>query len=143
AMDECDLVAETREEEPLLERRVAAADDEDVLVPEERAVARCARRHAAALQPLLRIEPEPAGTRAGCDDDGVGAVFLVLDPDAERPLREVDPGHVVGHEFGAEAFRLAPELGHHLGPHDPVGIARVVDRKSTRLNSSHQIISYA
>jgi hypothetical protein len=125
-MNERHLVAEPGEEEPLLERRVAAADHEDVLVPEERAVARCARRHTAPLEALFRLEPEPAGARAGGDDDRAGAVLLTLDPDAERPLREVDPGYVIGNELGAEALCLAAELRHHLGAHDPVRIARIV-----------------
>ena len=125
-MDDRDLVAEAREEEPLLERRVAATDHEDVLVAEERAVTSRARRHAAPLQPIFRLEPEPAGARARRDDDRAGAALLALDPDAERPLREVDARHVVGDEFGAEALRLAAELGHHLGAHDPVGVARIV-----------------
>ena len=33
---------------------------------------------------------------------------------------------VVGDELGAEALGLAAEVVHHLGPHDPVGVARVV-----------------
>jgi len=126
AVDERDLVAEACEEQRLLERRVAAADDDDVLVAEEGAVARRARRHPAALEALLGIEPEPAGVRTGGDDHRACAVLLVLDPDAERPLREVDARHVVGDEVGAEALGLAPELGHHLRAHNPVGVARVV-----------------
>ena len=125
-MHERHLVAEAREEQGLLERGVPAADDDDVLVPEEGSVACRAGRHAASLQPLLGLDPEPAGGRAGGDDDRPRAVLLVLDPDAERPLREVDPGHVVGDEFGAEALGLVPELGHHLRAHDPIGVARVV-----------------
>ena len=125
-MDERDLVAEAGEEERLLERRVAAADDEDVLVAEEGAVAGGAGRDAAALQPLFGVDPEPAGARAGRDDHRASLVLLVLDPDAERPLREVDAGHVVGDELGAEALGLAPELRHHLGAHDPVGVAGIV-----------------
>src|SRR5262249_56609616 len=101
AVDERDLVAEAREEERFLDRGVAAADDEDVLVPEESAVARRTRRDAAALQPLLGLESEPAGARTRGHDDGPGAVLLVLDPHPERPLREVDARHVVGHEIRA------------------------------------------
>src|SRR5258708_36108575 len=38
-------------------------------------------------------------------------------------------------ETGATAFSVDAA--------DPAGVARLLDRKSTRLNSSHQIISYA
>src|SRR6478735_10201525 len=125
-MDERHLVAEAGEEEPFFERRIAPADHVDVLVPEERAVARRARRHAASLEALFRVEAEPTRARAGGDDDGAGAVLLVFDPDAERPFREVDTGHVVGDEVGAETLGLTAELRHHLGAHDPVGVARIV-----------------
>src|SRR5207245_1786128 len=82
---------------------------------EEGAVAGRARRYAAAHQAPLGIEAEPARARARRDDDRPRAVLLVLDPHAERALREVDARHVVGEEIAAETFRLPPELGDHLG----------------------------
>ena len=120
------LRGEARQERRLLHRGVAAADDDQLLVLEERAVAGGARRDAAALVGLLAGEPEPARARAGGDDHGLRAVLGVLDPDAERALGEVDAGDVVGDELRAEALRLPAELGHHLGAHDAVGVARVV-----------------
>src|SRR5262249_3950639 len=100
--------------------------DHDVLLAEEGAVAGCAGRYAAALQTLLGLEPEPARAGAGRDDDRPGAVLVVVDPHAERLLREVHSGHVVADELGAEALGLAPEVGHHLRPEDSVGVPRVV-----------------
>ena len=50
-----------------------------VLLLEERAVARRARRDAAALEALLRLEPEPARAGAGRDDDGLRAVHVLVD----------------------------------------------------------------
>src|SRR5204862_7245702 len=117
---------EAREERGLLHRRVAAADHDQLAALEERAVAGRAGRDAAALVGLLSREPEPARARAGCDDDAPGAVLVALDPDAERPLREVDAGDVVRDELGPEALGLAPELRHHLRPHHAVRVARVV-----------------
>ena len=40
--------------------------------------------------------------------------------------RELDAGHVVGLEPGAEALGLVAEVLHHLRAHDPFGEARVV-----------------
>ena len=80
---ERDLRGELRQEDRLLHRRVAAADDHDLLLAEEGAVADRAVRDAAALQRALRLEPELARARAGGDDHGVGAVLVVADPDAE------------------------------------------------------------
>src|SRR5262249_30756578 len=116
AMDERHLLAEAREEQRLLEGRVAASDDHDVLLPEERTVAGGARGDAAALEPPLRLEAQPAGARPRGDDDGPRAVLLVADPHAEGLLREVDASHVVRDEFRAEALCLTAEVGHHLGP---------------------------
>ena len=99
---------------------------DDDLVAEERAVAGRAVRDAAALQRLLRGKSELSGARAGRDDDGVRAMLVVADVDAERPLGEVDARDVVGDELGAEALGLAAEVGHHRRPHDAVGVARVV-----------------
>ena len=98
----------------------------DVLLAEERRVTGRAGRDAASLVLLLRLDPEPAGARAGGDDDGPRAVLVVADPDPERLLGEVDAGDVVGHVLRAEPLGLAPEVGHHLRAHDPVGVAGVV-----------------
>ena len=117
---------EARQEQRFLERGVAAADDVDVLFLEERAVAGRAGGHAVALQPLFRVEPEPAGARAGGDDHGLGAVLVLVHPDTERTLGEVDLRHVVGDELGAEAAGLVAEVLHHLRAHDAVLVARVI-----------------
>ena len=125
-VDQRDLRAEARQEQRLLHRGVAAADDDDRHVAEERAVAGRAGGDAAPLEALLGLEPEPARGRAGRDDHGLGAVLVVADPDAERALGEVDLRHVVGDVLGAEALRLVAELLHHLRPHHAVRVARVV-----------------
>ena len=62
-MDQMDLAREAGQEQGLLERGVAAADDRDLLVPEEEPVARGAGADAAAAQPGLALEAEPDGAR--------------------------------------------------------------------------------
>ena len=59
AMHDRDLGGEIGEVERLLDRGVAAADDHDLLVAEEEAVAGGAGRHAEALECLLGRQPEP------------------------------------------------------------------------------------
>ena len=120
------LGREACEEVRLLHRGVAAADHHDVLVGEEGCVAGCAVGDAAALELSLRFQPELAGAGAGRDDHGVGAVFVVADPDAVGALGKVDLGHVVGDEVGSEPLGLAAELLHHLGAEDAFGVPRVV-----------------
>jgi hypothetical protein len=109
------LRGEPGQEGGLLHRRVPAADDDDVLVGEERRVAGRAVRDAAALEPALGVEPELPGGGARGDDHRVGPVLVVADVDAVGALREVDPRDVVRDELGAEALGLAAEFGHHLG----------------------------
>ena len=50
AVDDRDLVGELGQEGRLLDRRVAAADDGDVLAAEEEPIARGTRRHAVPEQ---------------------------------------------------------------------------------------------
>src|SRR2546427_9360698 len=52
----------------------------------------------------------------------------------------VDGERAVGHQQGA-AVRCG--LGHGMGANVAAGAGPVLDRKSTRLNSSHSQISYA
>src|ERR1035437_9520379 len=53
-------------------------------------------------------------------------------------LAQIVGGHVIHHDIGADTDVLHVSRGRVLGGHD-----RVLDRKSTRLNSSHANISYA
>ena len=121
AVDDRDLGRELGEEDRLLERGVAAADDRDRLLAEEEAVTGGAGGDAVPEQPLLRREAEHAGGRAGGDDHRVAAVLGAADPRTERRRREVDAVGVGGDELGAEALGLLPELHHQLRAQDAVG----------------------
>ena len=68
-MDEVHLAAVLREHERFLESRVAAADDDRVLVLVHRAVAVGALRNAAAFELGFAGNAEPLQARAGGDDD--------------------------------------------------------------------------
>ncbi len=120
------LLRELRQEDRLFHRRVAAADDDDFLLLEEGGVADGAVGDAAALQRLLGVEPELASARAGRDDHCPCLERVVTHLDGERPLREVDCGHVVGQELGAETLRLRAEVLHHRGAQHAFGIPGVV-----------------
>jgi len=67
-----ELLRETGEEESLLERGVAAADDCEIGPLEEGAVADGAVGHAAAVVLLLARDAELRRLAADGDDDGVG-----------------------------------------------------------------------
>ena len=125
-VEQVDLRGEAGQVGGLLEGRIAAADDRDLLVPEEEPVAGRARRHAAAAEAFLTGQAEPHRRCAGRDDDGLGAVFDPAGPDAERALPEVDPVHVHVEDPRPEPLRLGAERGHEIGTLDPVREARVV-----------------
>src|SRR5262249_41617066 len=124
AMDHLDLVGVAGKEGSLFHGRVAAAHHHDVLVTEEEAITGGTGRDAPPLKPLLRLQPQPDGSRAGRDDDGPAVVHLgaaaLADGQPERPLREIDGGHVVLDKLRPEAERLLAHLVHQLRPHDAV-----------------------
>ena len=125
-VDDDDPAREAGDEQRLLHRRVATADDDHDLVPEERRIAGRAVRDAASLQQPLGLEPELARARAGGDDHRLRPVLVVADPHAKGPLGEVHARDVVGDERRPEPLGLAAEVLHHRRPHDAVGVARVV-----------------
>src|SRR5436305_4507404 len=59
-------------------------------------------------------------------------------PPTERPRERPIPHHHHGRDGRRTAVRAVVQ-----GPRDVVGVVRIQDRKSTRLNSSHVRISYA
>src|SRR5207244_6629638 len=77
--------------------------------------------------------------------------FARRHPDRARALRVLFPDRHLHHsEHSAQHFAidLSPVLKKHTASRKQLALARHVarlrvDRKSTRLNSSHQIISYA
>ena len=103
-----------------------AADDRDLAVAEEEAVARRARRHAAPAQAGLAIEPEPQRRRPGGDDHRLRAVLRAARPDPERTLGEVHLVDIDIDQARAEALGLGAHRGHQVRTLDAVGEARVV-----------------
>ena len=126
AVNDRDLVGETREERGFFERGVAAADNRDLVPTEEEAVAGRARGNTVAEELAFGIEAEHAGFGTRGDDDRVRRVLVAADPDPLRIRSEVDAVDVGGHELGAEPHCLLAELRHELGAEDAGRKARVV-----------------
>ncbi len=121
AVDDRDGAGELRQEGRLLDGGVAAADDRDVLVAEEEAVAGRAPRDAVARELLLARQAELAVGRAHREDDRAGAVHGALAVGDGLDLAgEVDGCDVVGDELGAEALGLGAHAVHEVGAHDAV-----------------------
>ena len=126
-MEEVDLRGEAGQVGRLLERRVAAADDRDLLVAEEEAVARRAGRHAAAAEPRSRSRGRAtAPTRPVATMTASARYSTPRAQTPERPRREVDPLDVDVVDPAAEPLGLLAELRHQLRPEDPLREARVV-----------------
>src|SRR5580704_7765993 len=103
-MHERNAPAETREKERLFGRRIAAADHEDVLVPEKGSIASCTARDPASAQPLFAWDSQPARASAGRNDNGFGFVGCIQRPNGQGALRKVDRRDVNAFDPGAEAL---------------------------------------
>ena len=130
AMHEGDLVGEARQEHRLLHRRIAAADDRDVVTAKEVAVARRARRDAVAHQLPLGRKTEQLRRRAGRDDERARRVFGLGRADHDRPCGEIDRRDVALNDLGAEPLGLGAHLGHQIGAENPVAVAgKILDHR--------------
>src|SRR4051794_15197210 len=123
AVDDGDALGEAGEEGGLLHRGVTPADDHDVLVAEEEAVAGGTGRYPAAEQALLVLQAEVPVLGAGGDDDGVRPVLLAADLDDLGRCAEVDLGDIVGHQLGPESLGLGAHVVHELRTLDALGEA--------------------
>ncbi len=126
AVDHRDAAGEAGEEGGLLDRGVAAADHDDVLVAEEEPVAGRAPRDAAAGQLGLAGDAEVAVGRAHREHDGLGVVGAGGGLHDLGVGGEVHLGDVVGDQLGAEALGLLAQVVHELRAHDAVREAGVV-----------------
>src|SRR5438034_4797853 len=63
---------------------------------------------------------------------------VVVNPPLRRGTSVHDNAYQSLHDLGADYVRYVPWL-----PYPRLGVAELEDRKSTRLNSSHTVISYA
>src|SRR5699024_3163189 len=104
AVDDRDGLGEAREEEGFLHGGVAAADHGDVLVAEEEAVTGGAPGGTTPGELLLTGYTQLAVARPRGEDDGVRVAGLAAGDDLLDRLGEVDLGHVLGDEVGAEAL---------------------------------------
>ena len=126
AVDQGDLGAEAGQEGRLLDRGVATTDDGDVLLAEEEAVAGRAPADAVAGEPVLVGQAELAVARAHGQDHGLRGEGALGGGDHLGLAGEVERGHVVGDDLGAEALGLGPHLVHQGRALDAVAEAREV-----------------
>jgi hypothetical protein len=122
-----DLVGEVGEEQRLLDRSIAAPDDDHVFPAVEESVAGRASRYPIALEFLFAWDVEPARLRARRDNQGIGEVDGAgIAGDPERTLGQLEAGDVIRNEAGADVLGLFLHLVHEPRALDNVGVARVV-----------------
>jgi hypothetical protein len=133
AVDEGDFGTEAGEEVGFFHGGVAAADDHDLFVAIEEAVARGAGTDAVADQLLFVGQTEPARGGTGGDDERAGFVPVAIDEQTEGMLAEFgfDDGAV--EVFGAEAFGLFLHILDEFGSIDAFGEAgKILDKSGER-----------
>ncbi len=129
AMHDRDVRGELGEEDRLLHRGVAAADDDRRGVAEEGRVTGGAVADAAAGKLLLAADPELLVLGAHRQHDRAGAMLDVIDPHAVYAaglVGQLDAVRLGGEQPCAETLGLVAELLHHLGAHDPFGEPGIV-----------------
>ncbi|CAM5289963.1 hypothetical protein SSCI18S_00268 [Sphingobium scionense] len=115
------------EVERFLDRRIAAADDHDLLAAIEEAVAGGAGADALALQMLLALDAEPLGLGTGADDQRIGDIEGAAVPlQLEGTFAEVDVDDLVIHHLRADMFGLGLHLLHQPRPLDHILEARII-----------------
>src|SRR5690606_24217214 len=117
---------ELGEERRLLHRRVATADDRDVLVPEEEAVTGGTRRDAAAEQLLLTRHVQIPRSSTHRENDRLGGVTLAVHRRVLDVAGEFELLDVLGPQLGTEPLGLRTHLLHQVRTHDAVAEAWVV-----------------
>jgi len=126
----------------LFARRIAAADHDERLIAErgQRAIAGCAVGHTFALKQFLILQAEMPVRRADGDDDGLRFDQLVIRPDFERLLLEIDfrdGNAVIG--AGAESLGLFLHPHHQLGAVDAFRKTRIVLDNARRREQSARL----
>ena len=110
-----------------LDRGIAAADDDHLLVSEKEPVAGRAGRHAKPAEFRLARHAEPARLRAGRDNDRLAdiAVARIAGRD-KRPARQIERGDLIENDAGSDMLGLALHLLHQPGTLDDVGETGIV-----------------
>lgn len=122
-----DRLGDIRQVERFLDRGIAAADHDHVLVAIEEAVAGGAGGDAKALELLFGFDAEPFCLGAGRDDDRLGGPDGArIGAHGEGAMVEFDLGDEVVDDLGAHMGRLFQHLLHQPGTLDRIAEARIV-----------------
>ena len=126
-MHDRDMGGDVGEMQRLLNRSVAAADDDHRLAAEEKPVAGRAGRDAEALERILARDAEPFGFSAGRQDDRLGGErSAAVAADDERPPSELERHHMFALDARAHMLGLGQHLFHQPRPLDRIGESGIV-----------------
>jgi len=111
--------ANLRQEDRLLHRGIAAADDHDFLVAVESGVADRAVGDSAAVQGALEARSSCRAVAPGCRRSRLGAVTPRRRPRRGKAAPKVDARDVVGEKLGPEPLAWRPDSPSADGPMIP------------------------
>src|SRR5271154_3418764 len=131
-----DLGGDLGEVERLLDRGIAAADDDPLLPPEEKAVAGRESRDTEALEHLFARQAQPLGLGARRQDDRLGRQAASADALNPKGMHgQIERDNVLVLDPRADMLRLGAHLFHQPRPFDRGGEAGIV----LDIGSDHQL----
>jgi len=119
-------LGELGQEQSLLQRRVAAADDHDLLILKEEPVAGGAGRHPVSNQLTLRGKPQHLRRRPGRDDERPALLHRPVDGDPERAPAEIRGGNRPLAKLRPEPFGLLAHRPDEVGAQQSLRKARKI-----------------
>jgi hypothetical protein len=127
AVNDDDLAGEIGEEERFLNRGIATADDDILVVALKEPIAGGAGGDAKALEFLFAGNAEPLGLGAGSDDQSVAGIDgAAIAMQLERSHVEVNRDDEIVENARADMFGLRLHLLQEPGALDDIGIAGVI-----------------
>ena len=127
AVNDVDAIGEARQKDAFFQRRIAAADHDDVLAAEEEAIASAAIADASADILFFARHAQLARVGADGDDDGVGQVVVTQGLDVEgRAIAEVDALDQVEFDFRAKVLGMFFHALDQFGSAQAIGEAGVI-----------------
>jgi hypothetical protein len=116
-----------RQIDRLLDGRVAAPDDDDILASEEKPVAGRASRNPKASEDFLTGQAEPASLRTGGDDHRIADIEIArISGCDKRPVPEIDLDDKIDDDPRPDMLSLLPHLLHQPRPLNDLGKAWIV-----------------
>jgi len=125
-MNQRDLRRELREEDRLLNSRVAPTHDSHTLISEKETIARGAGRDPMPQQLAFGFEPDQIRRSAGRDDQRISLARFIFYGEDERPSAQIHSRHIPVQELCAKPLRLLSHRTNQVRSQEPIRESRIV-----------------